>query len=142
MPYFAASIGIRARPEAIWALLTDAARFPLWNSTVEKVEGRIALRETIRVYAKAAGGRAFALKVSEFVPPARMVWSSGMPLGLFTGTRLFTVTAQPSGETQFAMREEFTGLLAPLITKSIPDLQPSFETFAADLKRRAESSAQ
>jgi hypothetical protein len=36
------------------------------------------------------------------------------------------------------MREEFRGLLAPLITRSIPDLQPAFDTFAADLKRRAE----
>ena len=39
------------------------------------------------------------------------------------------------------MREEFSGLLAPLITRSIPDLQPSFDRFTADLKSRAERSA-
>lgn len=36
------------------------------------------------------------------------------------------------------MDEAFSGLLAPLITRSIPDLQPAFDTFATDLKRRAE----
>ena len=30
---------------------------------------------------------AFSLRVTEFVPPRRMVWTGGMPLGLFTGTR-------------------------------------------------------
>ena len=39
------------------------------------------------------------------------------------------------------MREVFTGLMAPLITKSIPDMQPVFDQFAADLKRRAEQLA-
>src|SRR5258708_3688434 len=51
------------------------------------------------------------------------------------------LTPAPAGEVAFAMREEFSGLLAPLITRSIPDLQPMFETFAADLKRRAERAA-
>lgn len=37
------------------------------------------------------------------------------------------------------MDESYSGFLAPLITKSIPDLQPDFDTFAADLKRRAEA---
>jgi hypothetical protein len=37
------------------------------------------------------------------------------------------------------MEETYRGPLAPLITRSIPDLQPAFDTFAADLKRRAEA---
>ena len=36
------------------------------------------------------------------------------------------------------MREEYSGLMLPLIWKSIPDLNPSFEKFAAGLKRLAE----
>jgi hypothetical protein len=67
-----------------------------------------------------------------------MVWTGGMPLGLFTGTRTFTLTPQPDGSVAFAMSEEFSGLLAPLITRSIPDLQPAFDAFAGDLKRHAE----
>jgi hypothetical protein len=37
------------------------------------------------------------------------------------------------------MREEYRGLLAGLIGRSIPDLQPAFDEFAAALKREAES---
>lgn len=138
MKSFSTSVTIRARPETIWALLTDAAGYPRWNSTVDSIDGRIAAGEKIRVFAKAMPGRAFPLKVSESVPASKMVWAGGMPLGLFRGTRTFTIAPHSESETRFAMREEFTGLLAPLITKSIPDLQPSFDAFAADLKRHAE----
>jgi len=141
MKSFAASVTIRARPEAVWALLTDAAGYPAWNSTVVKIDGRIAAGEKLTVHAKAAPGRAFPLKVTAFTPPRSMVWAGGMPLGLFTGARSFTLTPLADGEVAFVMREAYSGLLAPLITRSIPDLQPAFEAFAADLKRRAESAA-
>ena len=36
------------------------------------------------------------------------------------------------------MREEFSGFLAPLIERTIPDLQPSFEQFADGLRDMAE----
>src|SRR5258708_7432358 len=138
MKSFATSVTIRARPEAVWALLTDAAGYPQWNSTVAKIDGRIAPGEKVTGHAKTTPGRAFPLRVTEFAPPHRMVWSGGMPLGLFTGRRSYTLTPTKKGEVEFAMREEFSGLLAPLITRSIPDLQPAFDTFAADLKRRTE----
>jgi hypothetical protein len=38
----------------------------------------------------------------------------------------------------FEMRETFSGFLAPLIGRRLPDLQPAFDTFAAALKRVAE----
>jgi polyketide cyclase/dehydrase/lipid transport protein len=43
-----------------------------------------------------------------------------------------------TGTTKFAMREEYTGPLLPLIWKSMPDLGPSFEKFAKGLKEEAE----
>jgi hypothetical protein len=141
MRSFATSITIHARPETVWALLTDGACYPQWNSTVERIDGRIAAGEKVSVYTKATPGRAFPLRVTAFVPPRRMVWTGGMPLRLFTGTRSYTLTPTSKGEVEFAMREEFGGLLAPLIARSIPDLQPVFDTFAADLKRRAERAA-
>ncbi|MBK6485374.1 MAG: SRPBCC domain-containing protein [Gemmatimonadetes bacterium] len=138
MKFFATKTMIQAKPEVIWSLLTNAADYPTWNSTVDRVDGQVAPGERITVHASAAKGRAFPLTVQSFDAPRRMVWSGGMPLGLFSGRRTFTLTPQQDGVVEFSMREEFTGLLAPLITKSIPDLQPAFDTFAADLKRRAE----
>jgi hypothetical protein len=138
MKLFASHAAIRATPETIWGILTDAPNYPSWNRTVVRVDGRIALGETLTVHAAIAPGRVFPVKVVTFDAPARMVWTSAMPLGLFRGERIFDLHAGGAGETQFAMREEYRGLLAPLITKSIPDLQPAFDDFAACLKSRAE----
>jgi hypothetical protein len=137
---FATSALIHSSPEAIWAILTDARRWPEWNRTVDRVDGEIALGEKITVHTKISPGRAFPLKVREFVPGRRMVWSGGMPLGLFKGERVFTLSPHSDGCVEFVMREEFTGPLAPLIARSIPDLQPSFDEVAAALKDRAEQA--
>lgn len=138
MKSFSTSTIIHASPETIWAILTDASNWLKWNTTVTKVEGKIALGEKITVFAKVNPNRAFPLTVTEFVPKERMVWSGGMPLGLFKGERTYTLSQKSDRSVEFTMQEIFSGLMAPLITGSIPDLQPSFEEFAAALKRRAE----
>jgi hypothetical protein len=78
--------------------------------------------------------------VVAFDAPKRMVWRGGMPLGLFKGERIFELRPTDAGGVEFAMREDYTGWLAPLITQSIPDLQPAFDEFAACLEARAERS--
>jgi hypothetical protein len=141
MKSFAVSAVINATPEAIWAILTDGAKWTSWNPTIEKIEGSIAPGAKVKVYSKISRGQAFPVRVTEFVRPQRMVWTGGMPLGLFKGMRTYTLTPAKNGGVEFAMREEFSGLMAPLITRSIPDLQPSFNEFAAALKRRAEKGS-
>ena len=138
MTAFAARTVIHATPETIWRLLTDAPSYPSWNTTVTGVDGRIALGETVTVHAKIAPGRTFPVKVVAFEAPNRLIWSSCMPLGLFKGERTFTLRPLSSGGVEFSMREEYTGLFAPLMTRSIPDLQPGFDEFGACLKARAE----
>lgn len=138
MKSFASSTTIQAAPEAIWRILTDAAGYPSWNTTVSRVEGLIALNEKVTVHAKAAPGRAFPVKVVAFDAPRRMAWSGGMPLGLFKGERVFELHPKGGSGVEFTMREDYSGWLAPLITKSIPDLQPAFDEFAACLKARVE----
>jgi hypothetical protein len=83
--------------------------------------------------------RTFALKVAELVPSKRMVWSSGMPLGLFRGVRTYSLSRAAGGPgTDFTMAEAYSGPMAGLIVRSIPDLGPSFEAFADALKAAAE----
>jgi hypothetical protein len=141
MKSYAASSTIEATPEAIWAILTDAQAYPQWDSGVKRVEGRIAPGEKLKVESDANPGRAFPVKVTEFTPDEKMTWSGGMPLGLFKGVRTFTLAPEGPGRTRFTMREEYTGPLLPLIWRSMPDLGPSFEQFAAGIKQRAEASA-
>lgn len=69
---------------------------------------------------KSAPGRAFPVKVVAFDKPQRMVWSGGMPFGLFKGDRTYALRSIGEGKVDFEMREVYSGLLAPLITRSIP----------------------
>jgi uncharacterized protein YndB with AHSA1/START domain len=64
MKTFATRTTIHATPESIWRILTDAAGFPNWNTTVVRVDGRIPLGEKVTVHVKAAPGRAFPVKVA------------------------------------------------------------------------------
>lgn len=134
----AVSINIQAPPDRIWKLLTTAGDFPRWNSTVKSIEGKIALGETVKLKATIAPERTFTLKVNEFVPNQRLVWSDGMA-PMFKGVRTYTLTPQANGSTDFTMVEVFSGIMLPMIAGSLPDFGPSFEQYAADLKRAAES---
>lgn len=138
MESFATRIVVHAAPQKVWRLLTDAPGYPAWNTTVTRVNGRIALGEKVTVHVKISPGRAFPVKVVAFDAPRRMVWSGGMPLGLFNGERTYELQDNGSAGVAFVLREDYSGLLAPLITKSIPDLQPAFDEFAACLRARAE----
>ncbi len=134
------AVPIRAPAERIWALLTDAAGFPGWNSTVTSIEGPIALGQKLALKVPSAPGRSFTPKVTAFEPARSMVWSDGMA-PMFKGVRTYTLTPQPDGTTEFRMHEVFTGLMLPMIKGSLPDFAPVFETYAADLKRAAERSS-
>lgn len=141
MKSFACTVVIQGTPEAIWQVLADAPAYPSWNATVTRVDGSVALGRTVTVHAKVAAGRAFPVKVVALDAPRRMVWRGGMPLGLFKGERVFELRPRAAGQVEFSMREDYSGLLAPLIAKSIPDLQPAFDEFAACLKSRVEGSS-
>ena len=131
---------IAAPAETVWAILTDLAAWPSWNTTVTATEGTVALGQKVTVSVTGNPGRSFPVKVTALDAPTRMVWTGGMPLGLFTGTRTFTLS-EAAGATEFAMDEVYTGPLAGMVTRSIPDLAPSFEEFARCLKAAAESAA-
>src|SRR5688572_2869149 len=137
-PYQASSV-IDAPATRVWDVLVDGAAWTEWDSAVVRVDGTIAPGQTVAVYPEVNPKQGFRVKVVEFHPGRRMVWRGGMPLGLFTGTRTYTLTEQPGGSVRFDMREDYTGPLAGLITRAIPDLGPSFTRFAQGLKQRAES---
>ncbi len=130
---------IRAPHERIWALLTDAAGFPRWNSTVTSVGGTIALGERLELKVPTAPTRTFKPRVTAFEPGRSMVWSDGMA-PMFKGVRTYTLTPKGDGTTDFTMTEVFSGAMLPMIKGSLPDFAPVFEKYAADLKREAETS--
>lgn len=136
---YEAATTIAAKKATIWALLSDAAGYPRWNTTIDRLEGKIEPGADLRIWAKVAPGRAFPAHVAELSPPHRMVWTFTGPLGMFGGTRSFVLDGE-DGAVAFRTREDFHGWMAWLIVRTMPDLQPSFDEFAASLKRAAEGS--
>ena len=53
MRHYESTALIEARPEAIWAVLTDAPGYADWDSGVVRVEGTIAPQEKIKVVSEA-----------------------------------------------------------------------------------------
>jgi hypothetical protein len=131
------AVRIGATPERVWALLTNAAGFPRWNSTVTSIEGEIALGNKLAVKVPLAPKRTFRPKVVTFDSERKMEWAEGAA-PMFRGRRTFTLTPGSDGSVEFSMVEVLTGLMLPMIKGSLPDFAPAFEKYAADLKREAE----
>ena len=129
---------IDAPPERVWGFLADASSYRDWNRAVLSIEGTIATGNTISLVSTANPKRTFKLRITAMAAPNRMVWSDGMPLGLFSGVRTYLVQPR-EGVTHFEMTEEYSGLLSGLFTKAIPDLTESFNLFADSLKTVAEA---
>ncbi|MBV7339071.1 SRPBCC domain-containing protein [Chloroflexi bacterium TSY] len=140
MKVFTASANINAPAEAIWSILIDAPNYPEWDPSVIRIEGTIGLNNKITAYTKLSPDRAFPVTVTGFVPNQSMTWSGGMPLGLFKGVRTFTLNHVETSVVNFVVREEFSGLLLPIMGRSLPDLTQTFEDFVAGLKERAEGA--
>ena len=126
------SVNIEAEAAIIWALLTNAADFPRWNSTVISISGNIQSGETIELKSRLDEKRTFKLKIKEFVPNQRLVWGDPM------GSRVYSLEKAGKG-TQFTMSEKIGGPLFPLFAGMIPSFDESFDKFAADLKKEAET---
>jgi uncharacterized protein YndB with AHSA1/START domain len=129
---------IAAETSEVWRALSDINAWPSWDSGVLRVEGKAVEGNKIKLVSEADPKRAFTLKVARVTPETGIVLTGGMPLGLFKGVRTYSLSPQQGG-TRFRMREEYSGPFAPMIVKSIPDLQPTFDKFAAGLKARAEA---
>lgn len=129
---------ITAPADRVWSLLTDVAEQARWNSTLVSIEGEIREGGQVTLVSKVDPDRTFKLEVSDVSAPNRMTWSDGMPLGLFRGVRTFELAGE-GGSTAFTMVETYSGPLAALITRSIPDMTDSFAEYADALKAAAEN---
>ena len=128
---------IAASPQAIWDILTDARALQHGDTGIIAIEGEIVEGGRITLESEAAPGRRFRLTVSRVQAPQHMVWTGGMPLGLFTGRRVFTLTPIDTG-TRLEVVETYSGPLVPLMARVLPDLTPSFEHFARGVAALAE----
>ncbi len=133
---------VNAPVDRVWAILVDASRYATWNPEIIGIEGAFAIGERFRARVRLGNGavRSVSMTVTQFDRLSCMEWTGGLPLGLFVGRRLFTLSPR-DGRTEFRMRLRMTGLLAPLILRSVGDRQPEIDSFSGALKAHAEATS-
>ena len=124
MKHLHSEITIAAPPDAVWAVLTDFAAYPEWNPFVREiaVDGDLVAGARLQVQIGPPGRRPMRLKpvVRHLDPEHELRWLGrlGLP-GLFDGEHTFRLEATADGGTHFVQEERFTGVLVPLVWRSL-----------------------
>lgn len=139
MKTYEAAIAIQASPEKVWEILRDTANYVNWDPDIIRVEGQMALGERIKFFTEFNPDQAFVVKITVFEPNQKIVFTDGLPLGLFKSERTHTLSSSVEGKTLVHTKETFSGLLFPFFGSKIPDLTDSLNAFVVGLKQRAEA---
>lgn len=137
-------IQIAATPERVWNILMDFPSHAQWNPFLRSLEGMPLVGETLKVSIQPPGGRRmqFRPKVLAVETARELRWKGKLLVtGLFDGEHFFRLERTPNGMVSFAQGEIFSGLLVPLMKKSLEG--PTKQGFIAmneALKLRAEAS--
>jgi hypothetical protein len=139
----ATEIEINAPAETVWAILTDLDRFAEWNPFIREIEGEVrqGARLRVRIEPPEGKGMTFTPTVTRVDPPRQFSWLGRLVLpGVFDGEHIFEIFPAGAGRVRLVQREEFSGLLVPLLWSGLDtDTRQGFESMNTALKERAES---
>ena len=111
-------IDIDARPEKVWEILMDFESYPDWNPFIRSISGEAKVDSTLKVRLQPEGGTGMTLTPSVVVADAnkKFAWKGKFFIsGLFDGRHEFILQPTGDGGTNFVHREEFTGILVPIL---------------------------
>jgi hypothetical protein len=138
-------IEINAPPEQVWAVLCDFESYSEWNPFIRSIEGEPQQAARLVVRFEPPGGRAMTFKptVLRAAPNEELRWLGRLLLpGVFDGEHIYELEPLDSGRrTRLVHREEFRGLLVPVLLKSLDSsTRRGFEAMNTALKARVEGA--
>jgi hypothetical protein len=137
-----AQIDVHATPQRVWQVLTDLDAYPDWNPFITRAGGSARVGERLTNHMQPVGGRAVTLRptVLEADPGRRLRWLGHLFVpGILDAEHTFTIQPLDDGQVRLIQHENFSGLLAPLMGRSLDrHTLPAFEQMNQALKRRAE----
>jgi hypothetical protein len=133
---------INAPAERVWELLTALDAFPQWNPFIRKASGELKEGARLEVFIQPPGskGMTFRPVVLRVQPARELRWRGRLLIpGLFTGEHVFTLEPLKPDQVRLVQREEFRGILVPLLWHSLDrDTRRGFVEMNQALKARAE----
>lgn len=137
-------IGIDARPDVIWEILMDFAKYPEWNPFIKSISGDAKVDSKLKVRLEPEGGSpmTFEPKVVAADVNSKFAWRGKVLMsGIFDGQHEFILEPLAEGETRFVHREEFSGILVPILWPMLEaKTKRGFTQMNEALKKRAEGN--
>ncbi|MHB8771755.1 MAG: SRPBCC family protein [Syntrophales bacterium] len=135
-------IEIAAPVERVWSLLIDFAAHSRWNPFVRSIEGIPEVGQSLKVFIQPPGSKGMQFRPTVLVvePNRELRWKGKLFLpGLFDGEHYFRLESKPGGGLTFRQGEMFSGILVPLVRRSLDSAtKQGFVAMNEALKREAE----
>jgi hypothetical protein len=115
-------IEINAPAERVWSLLMDFPSYPSWNPFICSIEGKPVVGQSLNVLIQPPGSGAMRFRptVLKVEPNREFRWKGKLLVpGLFDGEHYFKLEPKPGGGLVFRQGEMFSGLLVPLLKRSL-----------------------
>jgi len=137
---------INAGAEHVFRILTDITRYHEWNPLIVSAGGKVAPGEKldIRIRPPGKSDQPYVVKVLRVVPEREFVWLGHMKMkGILDGMHFFELFPEGTNRVRLVHREEFRGLLVPLVWRAFLDtrMREGFEALNRNLKELAERLA-
>lgn len=135
---------IEATAERVFRILTDITRYHEWNPLIVSACGKVAAGETLDIRIRPPGklDQPYVVEVLRVVPEREFIWLGHMKIkGVLDGTHFFELFPEGTNRVRLVHREEFRGLLVPLVWKAFLDtrMREGFEALNRSLKAQAEN---
>jgi hypothetical protein len=125
----------------VWDVITDFAAYPQWNPFITSLEGELRQGARLRATFKLAGRKpqTFRPTVTVVEPGRQLTWLGRLAIPKLFDADHELAVAPVDGGTEFVHREDFRGLLVPLLSKLLTATHRAFVAMDAALASRAES---
>ena len=132
---------IGATPEKVWSVLTDFENQPKWNPFIKSISGEKKVGATLKVFIQPPNGNGMTFKpaVLAFSENKEFRWKGKLGInGIFDGEHYFQLTDLENNQTKFIHGEKFSGILIPLMGKTLDKAKEGFALMNQALKAECE----
>jgi hypothetical protein len=143
MKQISTDIVVYAPKEIVWQVLTDFESYPEWNPFIRSFLGKPEKGKRFKVVIQQPGSNpmTFSPVCREISENTELRWLGSLGFkGLFDGEHIFELFEEEYGKTRFVQRENFSGILVPLLWRRLNvKTRKGFEMMNEALKDRAET---